>query len=96
MSEQFKWIVELMKSALPSRMKGKTVMWWITANVIAMCWYVTLHYKDGARLDGAVSIVYGIAIGAFAGNKITETLSERRSSSRVESSVKNADGSKII
>jgi hypothetical protein len=74
----FNPFIEFMKSILPSRMSGKTVMWWITANVIAMCWYVTLHYKDGARLDGAVSIIYGVAVGAFAGKKIADTVTDRR------------------
>lgn len=63
-------------------MKGKTIMWWITVNIFAMCWYVTLHYKDGVRLDGAISVIYGIAITGFAGKKIADTVSERRSKPR--------------
>lgn len=75
---KFNPFLELMKSLLPSRMKGKTIMWWITVHILAMCWYVTLHYKEGARLDGAISVIYGIAITGFAGKKITETITDRR------------------
>jgi hypothetical protein len=75
---KFNPFIELMKSVLPSRMQAKTIMWWITVSTFAMCWYVTLHYKDGARLDGAIAMIYGIAVGAFAGKKITDTITDRR------------------
>lgn len=66
---------EFIKSMFPSRMKGKTIMWWITVNVFAMCWYAMIADKS---LDGSIAAIYGLALGAFAGEKIVNTVTERR------------------
>lgn len=73
---------DILKSMSPSRMKGKTIMWWITFNVFFMGWISMIF---DMRMDGSIAVIYGIAIGAFAGGKITETITERRSSSRTSS-----------
>lgn len=77
--QHFHPIIECAKSVLPSRMPAKTIMWWVTANVLAMCWYAMIADKT---LDGSIAAIYGIAIGAFTGKKVVDTLTERRSTPR--------------
>jgi hypothetical protein len=68
-------MIEILKSILPSRMKGKTIMWWITVNILAMCWYGIIADK---ALDGSIAVIYAAALAAFAGTKINETITDRR------------------
>ena len=72
--------VECARSILPSRMKGKTIMWWITVNVLAMAWYCLITKRN---LDGSIATIYGIAITAFVGSKGHE-LYEQRKSGRIQ------------
>ena len=69
-ANKFEPIVECARSILPSRMKAKTIMWWITVHILSMCWYATLM---GKPLDGSIAAIYGIAIGAFSGTKVYES-----------------------
>ena len=77
--EHFHPIIECSKSVLPSRMPAKTIMWWITVNVFAMCWYALIN---GKPLDGSIAAIYGLALGAFTGKKIVDTVTERRTIQR--------------
>lgn len=79
MIQTFHPMIECAKSMLPSRMKGKTIMWWITVHVLGMCWYAMIADKS---LDGSIAAIYGMALGAFSGTKIAETVTERRSAPR--------------
>lgn len=66
---------DFIRSLLPSKMKGKTVMWWITVNVLGMCWYAMVFDKS---LDGSIAAIYGMAVGAFAGTNVSDMLTDRR------------------
>ena len=77
---KFEPTVECARSILPSRMKGKTIMWWITVSVQAMCWYALIANKP---LDGSIAAIYGIAIGAFSGTKIVEAVQKSKSKTTV-------------
>ena len=63
---KFDPVVECLRSVLPSRMKGKTIMWWMTLNVMALWWYAMLFDKS---LDGSIAAIYIAALGVFAGSK---------------------------
>lgn len=73
--EHFHPLIECARSLLPSRMPAKTIMWWITISVQGMCWYALVN---GKPLDGSIAMIYGIAVGAFTGKKIADTMTERR------------------
>ena len=67
--------MDFFKSLLPSRMQAKTIMWWITVNVFAMCWYAMIA---GKNLDGSIAAIYGMALAAFTGKKMVDTVTDRR------------------
>lgn len=74
--QKFEPIIECFKAMLPSRMKGKTIMWWMSFNVVALWWYATLFDKP---LDGSIAAIYIAALGTFAGSKGFEYYQERKS-----------------
>ena len=71
--------IDCIKSILPSRMQAKTIMWWITMNILGMCWYALIANKP---LDGSIAAIYGIAITGFTGKKIVDTVTDRRTKPR--------------
>jgi len=75
-TELFNASLECAKSIMPSKMKGKTIMWWITVNAIGLWWYSAI---SGKALDGSIAVMYGTAVTLFGGGKIAETVQQAKS-----------------
>jgi len=73
-------VIECMKAFTPSRMRGKTIMWWMSFNVVALWWYSAI---SGHAMDSVVGMTYGAAVAAFAGSKGHELYEQRMSKTTV-------------
>lgn len=59
-------MVDFIKKIMPSKMKAKTILWWVTFNAVGLWWYSAITSKP---LDGSIAIMYTAIVGAFAGSK---------------------------
>lgn len=69
MVERLSPIIECLKSVMPSRMKGKSVVWWMSFNIVGLWWYAMVFDKT---LDGSIATIYIAALGFYSGTKSFE------------------------
>lgn len=62
------------KELLPSRMKGKAIMWWMTFNLVVLWWVSTLFKLT---IDTVVGITYSAAVAAYVGGRQHEMYEQR-------------------
>jgi len=68
-------LIQFMKAVLPSRMKGKAIMWWMSFNLVGLWWWSAITEKP---LDGTITATYIAALGAFVGSKGHELYEQRQ------------------
>ena len=56
-------------SLSPAKMKGKTIVWWCSLNLVGIWWYAML---TKTTIDGAITATYIAIIGTYGATKAYE------------------------